>query len=502
MSSISNPDILAVTDLANESWRLTPDRLGAKLTAHLAEESPERFLRPRHVRYLGAVIARTLAAGNRNLGLSQPPQTGKSKLIALWTPVWFLHVTEGRGRVGFGTYSDAYAREWGRAVRNTISEHGKLLGVKLSSDSFAANSWRTTVGGGMWTAGSHGGMTGRSFDLLLIDDPFKDLREAHSPAIRAEVWNWYTTVARPRVQPGGTKITDHTRWNEDDLLGLFAKLDEIDGAPAEHWDLIRLPALAEAGDPLGREPGEALWPERYDAAYYAVTKSTVGLYVFSAVYQQAPSPLTGGMFPREAWRKTDVAPAGVGRFVRRWDQAFSDTGDWFATALVALADDGRVVIAHVDRIRSEDADLVDRWMQRIAEDDRGIYGVGKVVNIVEQEPSAGGKRTAKYYATHVLAGHNVRTEPSSGRGNKTLRATPLSSQVKAGNVWLVRQRGADIPQVDPIWFGDFVEEAALFPEGGHDDMIDAATLAYLDLTSALPQRRRASVRSAAALSLP
>ncbi len=77
-----------------------------------------------------------------------------------------------------------------------------------------------------------------------------------------------------------------TRWHDDDLTGRLLKkhLEES----GENWDLLNLPAVAEQNDPLGREPGEALWPSRYPLSELAGIQGAVGDDVWLPLYQQKP----------------------------------------------------------------------------------------------------------------------------------------------------------------------------------------------------------------------
>ena len=71
--------------------------------------------------------------------------------------------------------------------------------------------------------------------------------------------------------------------------------------------------------------------------------------------------------------------------------------------------------------------------------------------------------------TQMLA-HCRPAEPG-GRG-KIARAAAASPLIEAGNVYLPH------PQIYP-WVNDLIEECAAFPNGAHDDQVDAMTQALL-----------------------
>ncbi|CAL9667148.1 hypothetical protein SUDANB145_07218 (plasmid) [Streptomyces sp. enrichment culture] len=136
-------------------------------------------------------------------------------------------------------------------------------------------------------------------NCLIVDDPFKGSDDAESQTQRDRVWDWWQSVALTRLEPNGSLVVINTRWNPDDLSG---RLLETEG---DEWTVLDLPALAMAeDDPLGRAPGEALWPERYNTDDLARIRKGVGERVWWALYQQQPRPLEGGVW-QWAWITTN-----------------------------------------------------------------------------------------------------------------------------------------------------------------------------------------------------
>jgi len=89
---------------------------------------------------------------------------------------------------------------------------------------------------------------------------------------------------------------------------------------------------------------------------------------------------------------------------------------------------------------------------------------------MEQEPGSSGINTIDHYARDVLKGFDFKGDRVTG--DKTTRAGPLSSASEAGNVKLVKG----------TWNNAWLDEAMLFPEGEHDDQIDATSGALNQLT--------------------
>jgi predicted phage terminase large subunit-like protein len=493
--------VVLAEDLAEHGWRLAPDRLAAHITRF--EPVTEGFggefqmsgpyQRPRHVRKIGAVLADTISEGNGRLIVNQPPQTGKSMLISRWTPTWAHHLTEGKVRVLLGSYQARYAASWGKATKDTVEKFGDELLLELSPFAHARDVWETTAGGGMRTSGIEGSMTGLPGDIIIVDDPFRSFKEAHSPTVRQDVWDWFWAVPMTRLQPGSTVIVVQTRWHEDDLTG---RLMSSEGA--HRWTQLRIPALCDdpATDFLGRKLGESIWPERFSEEHYSDLKIDSGAYKWAGMYQQLPAPLEGEIFKRAKWVKVDAAPIGrMTHLVRRWDLASTqDDGDYTAGVLMGRTDRSEFFILDIQHERLSSLG-VEELIKDTARRDHKDYG-GKVLIRLEQEPGATGKRTAEDYVKRLLSGYPAKALRTDNK--KELKAQPFAAQQEAENVMLVRHLDKITGQfVTPTWWEEFIEEAAVFPSGTHDDMVDAASEAFNDLRELEMKRVKAKTRTMA-----
>jgi hypothetical protein len=209
-----------------------------------------------------AIVDTVLGRTAPILVIEAPPRHGKSELVSRYLPAWFLGLFPSQ-RVMLVGYGAGFARSWGRKSRALLLEHGRdSFGVEVSREERAASDWGLSGHeGGLLTAGIGGPLTGRGANLLIVDDPIKNAEQAHSDTIRNNHWDWWQSTASTRIEPGGCAIIIATRWHHDDLSGrLFQAAESGDGAPVRR---LRLPAIAEENDPLGRSPGEALWPERW-----------------------------------------------------------------------------------------------------------------------------------------------------------------------------------------------------------------------------------------------
>ncbi len=194
------------------------------------------------------------------------------------------------------TFGDDLAATKSRTMRNTSVSGG----VRLAADMANLSEWRTEQGGGLLATGIMGPLTGKGVDgFLVVDDAIKNRAEAESEAYRDRVWDQFTDVCFTRLEGAATVIVMMTRWHPDDLIGrILEREEELQEmfAGSIVIERIRLPALAEAGDILGREVGEALWPAKYSAAKLRMIEAVAGDYTFSSMYQQDPRPKGATVF--------------------------------------------------------------------------------------------------------------------------------------------------------------------------------------------------------------
>ena len=317
----------------------------------------------------------------------------------------------------------------------------------------------------MQCVGMTGGITGRGANLLIIDDPIKDALEASSEVYRDRAWNWYAATARTRLEPDAVVLVIQTRWHQEDLIGRMREQAALGG---EQWDSLTLPALCEApGDPLGRAPGEALWPERYNVQALADIKKTIPAHWWNALYQQRPTP-PGGALAKAVWFPiTPALPYGPHEACRFWDIGGSEKRsgadpDYTVGAKVVRKDD-KFFISDIVRVQASAGDVNALIAQTAMLD-----GVECAIR-EEQEPGSAGIAIIAM-RKKALIGFNYRGVPSTAA--KELRWQPLLVQAEVGGVQLV--------QGD--WNGAFLAEVSAAPHGGHDDQLDATAGAFAELT--------------------
>lgn len=393
-----------------------------------------------------------------------PPQEGKSEIVARRGPVWAI---AKYGMVGaVATYGKELARHHSREAR--MYAHGPEANAVFAglrpervtgqgykrNDTDIVDNWTVGTGGRYVARGRGEALTGFPPQFLIVDDPFKDHKECNSPAVREEVWRWFSSVIYTRAARNGSGIlVMHTRWNLDDLVG---RIDEMErnGHP-DKWRRVIIPAQAVAEDDyLGRERGEWLTPAN-ESNYLAAM--ALNRNDWAALYQQNPIP-EGGAIVQSAWfsRRYDEDPARLAmtcdRVVVGADLAFGGTAKSDYCVCVVLGCKGALrYVLDVVRAKLE-----------YTEQKAMVAGVAARWNAkaVVVEEAATGRSVVSELVDDVTG---IRGEKPGG-ANKTLRLRPHLSMMHAGQLIL--------PHAAP-WLSVFEAEVLSFPSSAYDDQLDA-----------------------------
>jgi predicted phage terminase large subunit-like protein len=409
---------------------------------------------------------------------SMPPQEGKSLRISVWFAVWLLHRNPNL-RIAIVSNGFDLARTFGEKIRDILKANPQL-GLTLSKSTAAKHEFKLLgYDGGVVCVGIEGSLTGKPVDVLIIDDPYKDDKQADSKAWRKTVQRFWQSVALQRLAPRAPVVIVQTRWRRDDLSGW------LQAEYGAEWDVLNIPAQAvdpmtlpetdrEYGkpDPLDRAPGEFMESARRRTERDWLMKiREVGSRSWTAMYQGRPSPVEGGILKRDWWKRYDQMPwveqadgsrwaFGFDEVMQSWDLAFKDT---------TTSD---FVVGQVWGRRGVDAYLLEQV--------RGRWDFVETCNQLEQLTARWPQATLKIVedkangpAVIAALRHKVNgIVPEEPQGSKEARASAIAPLVEAGNVWLPESRldGA-------AWVGDLIEECAGFPTATNDDQVDALTQA-------------------------
>ncbi len=430
------------------NYKLTPATLGVKLDPTWI---PKPFLT-----YISMKIAKAVARGYGRLLISVPPRHGKSQLATIFTSAWFLENFPNKNVV-LTTYGADLSTDFGRATRDIIEQNPDLFNVRLRQDSKKVSRFQTNFGGAMMSVGLGGPITGRGADLLLIDDYIKEIKEAESKTYRNYVYNWFTTTAMSRREPGCTVIIIATRWHHDDLIGRLLKKFRDD------WELIEIPALAYDNCPFGRIPGEPLFPERFPLWELQGQRRLFGSHWFDALYQQRPHDTAGSLSNKDWIETVDSIPNKPSlRFARIWDLAGTAGGGDYTVGMLLVLDPDTftLYILHITR-KQVSSGQVELLAKNAALSD----GLATTVYI-EQEPGSSGKALIENYQNHVLPAHKVIGVPSTSA--KQIRAQAVLAAAEFGKVKMLRGK----------WNDDFLDEMDDFPDSDFDDQMDCLAIGY------------------------
>lgn len=234
-----------------------------------------------------------------------PPRHGKSDQVTQKFPSWVL----GKKPIipiMTSSYSDELATDFGQNTRDIMQsdQYKVMYPTRLRADAKAKGKWTTEQGGGYKAVGVGGALTGRGFKIGLIDDPFKNREEADSMTIRDSRYKWYRSTFYTRQEGNSMIVFILTRWHEDDLAGRVlkdAQVAKAKGEPYDDWEIVEYKALATKDDEH-RKKGEALWPGKFSTEKLLSTKTAIGGYEFSALYQQTPIDEENRKF-KESWFK-------------------------------------------------------------------------------------------------------------------------------------------------------------------------------------------------------
>lgn len=442
---------------SRSSWG-TPGAMALELEPSTVVQTPALDL-------IDAALVETLEKRDGRLIISMPPQEGKSQRASRWFPHWVL-TRNPDTRIAIASYEHGVARRWGRAIRTDLSQHPET-GLAIADDQGAQHDWRLAGHeGGVYSIGIQGALTGRPVDLLIIDDPFKDRAQAESKTIRDNVWDWWTDVASTRLAPGAPVVLIMTRWHHDDLAGRL--LNAPDG---DRWRFLNIPAQAtDDDDVLGREPGEFMVSARGRTREdWERRKVQVGPRTWASLFQGNPTPDQSGVFPsdwprygHEVWTVNDqgqrLVPSTFDRVIQSWDLAFkaTDTSDFVVGQVWGLSN-GKAYLLDMLRRRLDFTQTCDailattaRWPQAQA---------------VFVEDKANGPAVITSLRSRVPG--LIPVEPDGGKYARAVAVQPFTA---AGAV--VLPEAALLPNVQEL-----IDEARDFPNGQHDDAVDALTQA-------------------------
>lgn len=436
--------------------------------------SEGRWLPARHLFYLARMLMRIVRGESRRLIVSMPPRHGKTAFVWRHFGSWWLGARPTHKVMGV-TYQGRQACRWSKQARNDLAMFGpEVFGVGASLRA-AAEEWPVLRAGrpteGLMNAlGAEGALTGKGGDLLLGDDLVRGVEATRNPDVRDALYEWFDSDCLSRFEnPESAAVLIGTRWHEDDVIGRVLAA-QAEGAPpgGYAWEVINLPLLAEENDPLGRAPGEALWPERWTQEWAEAKKRTTPPLTFEALYQGRPTPKGGHLFEKR-WVKyfwedrgelvadhVRVSASSLVRFLTvdpNWSKKTS--ADY--TALGAWALDrvnNRLFLLDVIHKRCTAPEVREAMLEL-------MEGSGATVAYVEAQ-------NLKLDEMEQLRRSGIPMREIQPNTDKVARFMPVQGHASTGRL-LFR---ANAP-----WLAALERELCVFDNGDHDDLVDMVSYA-------------------------
>ena len=415
------------------------------------------FIAGNHHKIFAEKLERVARGELKRLIVNMPPRHTKSEFASYLFPAWVMG-QQPETKIIQATHTAELAVGFGRKVKNLLDSEiyrDVFPDMELARDAKASGRWSTNEGGEYYAVGVGGALAGRGANLCIIDDPVSE-QDALSPTALDNIYEWYTSGPRQRLQPGGSIIIVMTRWSIRDLTAKVLQKQAEGGA--DQWEVVEFPALFPDTD-------NVLWPEFWSRDELDGVKASIPVAKWNAQYLQNPTAEEGAIIKREWWNVWDHDdPPVVDYVIQSYDTAFtkSERADYSAITTWGVfypdeGDEAAIILLDAEKGRWEFPELKDAAMRLYEEFDPDMV-------LIEQKAS-GTPLTQDLRKMGIpVSGF------TPGRGaDKFSRMNACSPVFESGMVWCPETR----------WAEEVVEEWASFPNGEHDDLADSMTQAIL-----------------------
>lgn len=449
-----------LTDEERELWRYLEDLDGVNSLLEFVPTVTRAYQRPEHLRRLAEAFYRADRGEAVFVCSSTPPRHGKTESILHWAARHLLRHPEQT--IAYATYEANLAFDKSRICR----EIARRAGVQVEGQG-SARYWRTKQGGGFRATSVDGPITGMGIHMLIVDDPFKNRKEAESQLVRDGVHGWFTSTAGTRFEPGCKPkiIVNMARWHDDDLVGRLTQDEHIP------WEHMNLQAIDD-------DTGKLLWPSAYSEEAYELLKRMAGEYDWASLYQGRPMPRSGYVFRNpERYAFPNVAGA---RIAIGCDPA--------ATAKTSSDYSVICVIGAVGSGPTQTADILEVW--------RGQVEVPELVKKLHEFQTHWGapvfvEAVAGFKAVPQMLRQidpKLRVVDINPTADKFTRSLAVKAAWNDGRV--------RVPMAGSRpWVDDFVKEVCKFTGKGDakDDQVDALAHAFTAIDQRMPSGIRGVV---------
>jgi hypothetical protein len=418
-----------------------------------------KFIPGKHIEKMCSALEQIESGKIKRLIISCPPQHSKSTTASIFFPSWYMGRNPDK-KVVLASYSQTMAEMQSRKAKDLFysSEYQKLFPkvVPALNSKYYKNSdheYETRQRGSLYAVGIGGSLTGRGYDLGIIDDYVASRLEANSDTCRRNNLEWYQSTFLTRQSPTATIVIIATRWQVDDLIGTILKEEK------DLWEVIALPAVNDLN--------EALWPERFDLIKLEEIRKSIGSFEWSALYQGNPIIRGGNRFKVDNIIFHDSLkdfPQAI--YMRAWDLASS--------AKERSSDDPDYTVGTLGTIIKNKVAQNEMWIKDIQflrkeAPERDALVLNTAIkdgpSVAQYVEGFGAYKDAYTTLRRVLMGRNI-VRKSILPGDKSVKAAPLEPIIEAGNLHVL----------NGVWTELFKKQMAEFPNGVHDDICDSLSI--------------------------
>ena len=427
------------------------------------------FIVGKHHRILADMLMGLEDGSKDRACVNIPPRHGKSQLVSIFFPAWFLGRNPDK-KVMMVSHTTDLAVDFGRKVRNLLglADYKAIFPtVKLATDSKSAGRWNTSVGGEYYACGVGSALAGRGAHLLLVDDPHSEQDVINGNfSVFEKAYEWFTFGARTRLMPGGRVAIIQTRWHMDDLTGRVVK-DMSQNDKSDQYEVVEFPAIIEVKDKESEELIEKpLWPEFFDLAALERTKASMPLFQWNAQYQQQPTAEEAAIVKREWWQIWEKEnPPMCEYIIMSLDSAAEKHNRADFTALTTWGvffneetNAHNIILLNSIKERLEFPELKELAMEQ--------YTMWEPDAFIVEKKSSG---VALYQEMRRMGLVIQEYTPHRGSGDKLARLNSVSDIIASELVWVPQTR----------WAEEVIEEIAGFPFMSNDDLVDSTIMALM-----------------------